>query len=134
MQALKAADAAGNTKDAQKLAQMYKAARDAETAPATLGEDIVSGFQAPFKKLAETVSANYERRQKQTTYPKNLGDFVSRSIQDVAGTAQMVGDVANLATAPLQAITRPIAGQIAQLPLQAYSPATVSIDKKGIRK
>lgn len=133
MQALKAADAAGNTKDAQKLAQMYKAARDAETAPATLGEDIVSGFQAPFKKLAETVSANYERRQKQTTYPKNLGDFVSRSIQDVAGTAQMVGDVANLATAPLQAITRPIAGQIAQLPLQAYSPATVSIDKKGIR-
>jgi len=102
-------------------------------APATIGEDIVSGFQAPFKKLGETVSANYERRQKQTTYPKNLGDFVSRSIQDVAGTAQMVGDVANLATAPLQAITRPIAGQIAQLPLQAYSPATVSIDKKGVR-
>jgi hypothetical protein len=35
MQALKAADAAGNTKDAQKLAQMYKAARDAEAAPQT---------------------------------------------------------------------------------------------------
>jgi len=132
MQALKAADAAGNTKDAQKLAQMYKAARDAEVGPATITEDIVSGFQAPFKKLAETVSADYKRRSTATA-PKNLGEFVSRSVQDFAGTAQMVGDVANLATAPLQAITRPIAGQIAQLPLQAYSPATASIGKTGVQ-
>lgn len=122
-----------NANAATKAAIQARYGLKAEAAPATIGEDIVSGFQAPFKKLTETVSADYERRQKQTTYPKNLGDFVSRSIQDVAGTAQIIGDVANLATAPLQAITRPIAGKIAQLPLQAYSPATVSIDKKGIR-
>ena len=76
MQALKAADAAGNTKDAQKLAQMYKAARDAEAAPQTrtaaesfgLGvRNIATGLggvadivAAPVNTLANTV-AGYQR-------------------------------------------------------------------------
>jgi hypothetical protein len=132
MQALKAADAAGNTKDAQKLAQMYKAARDAEAAPATIGEDIVSGFQAPFKKLAETVSADYQRRSTATA-PKSLGEFVKGSIQDITGTAQVLGGIGEVLTAPIQAGARAIAGQVAQLPLQAYSPATASVGKTGVQ-
>ena len=76
MQALKAADAAGNTKDAQKLAQMYKAARDAEAAPQTrtaaesfgLGvRNIATGLggmadivAAPVNTLANVV-AGYQR-------------------------------------------------------------------------
>lgn len=132
MQALKAADAAGNTKDAQKLAQMYKAARDAEAAPATLGEDIVSGFQTPFKKLAETVSADYQRRSTATA-PKSLGEFVKGSIQDITGTAQVLGGIGEVLTAPIQAGARAIAGQVAQLPLQAYSPATATVGKTGVQ-
>jgi len=132
MQALKAADAAGNTKDAQRLAQMYKAARDAEAGPATITEDLVSGFQAPFKKLAETVSADYKRRSTATA-PKSLGEFVKGSIQDITGTAQVLGGIGEVLTAPIQAGTRAIAGQVAQLPLQAYSPATASIGKTGVQ-
>ena len=76
MQALKAADAAGNTKDAQKLAQMYKAARDAEAAPQarTAAESLGIGVRniatglggmadivaAPVNTLANVV-AGYQR-------------------------------------------------------------------------
>lgn len=76
MQALKAADAAGNTEDAKKLAQMYKAARDAEAAPQTrtaaeslgLGvRNIATGLggmadivAAPVNTLANVV-AGYQR-------------------------------------------------------------------------
>jgi len=100
--------------------------------PSTLGEDIVSGFQAPFKKLAETVSADYQRRSTATA-PKSLGEFVKGSIQDITGTAQVLGGIGEVLTAPIQAGARAIAGQVAQLPLQAYSPATASVGKTGVQ-
>jgi hypothetical protein len=121
-----------NANAATKAAIQARFGLTAEAAPATLGEDIVSGFQAPFKKLAETVSADYQRRSTATA-PKSLGEFVKGSIQDITGTAQVLGGIGEVLTAPIQAGARAIAGQVAQLPLQAYSPATASVGKTGVQ-
>jgi len=142
MQALRNAHDSGNTKDAARLAQMYMDAKAKETKPSfadqavnfakqhgsEVASDLVSGFVAPFQKLGNDVVQDFKIRNAEAE--RGPQKFSLSSLGDFNNTARMGGilaDVGGLAAAPIQAGARAIAGQLSQVPIQAYSPRGFSI-------
>jgi hypothetical protein len=131
MQALRNADAAGDNEGAARLAKMYTDAKAQESSSAKSNPlvDLATGFAAPFQKLGNDVVQNFQERRAQADRgpPTSLGQFAKESFGDIARTGGILADVGGLVTAPIQAGARAIAGQLSQVPIQAYSPGGFSI-------
>lgn len=131
MQALRNAHDSGNTKDAARLAQMYTDAKAKESSSTKSNPlvDLATGFAAPFQKLGGDVAEDFKQRMAQADQgaPASLGEFAKRSFGNTARMGGVLADVGGLVAAPIQAGARAIAGQLSDLPLQAYSPARIVV-------
>jgi len=91
--------------------------------------DLATGFAAPFQKLGSDVVQDFQERMAQADRgpPTSLGQFAKESFGNTARMGGVLADVGGLVAAPIQAGARAIAGQLSDLPLQAYSPARIVV-------
>lgn len=92
----------------------------------TIAQDAVSGFVQPFKDLGATVSA---RMNAPRQAPASVGDFLKGAFVDpVVDSASLLGGVANIASAPIQAAVRPIARGVNRIapPMYEKGPSILS--------
>ena len=78
--------------------------------------DVGAGFAAPFQKLGGDVAQQYHQTSEAL---QGRG-----SMPGITGTAKLIGDTAGLVTAPVSAITNPIADALSRLG-HAYAPGTM---------
>lgn len=92
----------------------------------TIAQDAASGFVQPFKDLGATVSAQMGKTRGP---PTSVGDFLKGAFVDpVVETGQLLGGVAGLASAPIQAAVRPTARALNRVapPMYAKGPSIMS--------
>lgn len=88
----------------------------------TIAQDAASGFASPFVALGHDVMSEYRRKTANVKPAASLMDAIKGSAADIGGGFRMAGDVLGLASAPAQAIIRPLARGMNRMALPTEAP------------
>lgn len=101
----------------------------AKPAPSVLA-DAWSGFAGPFVKLGHDVAEDYRKTTAEGAAgpPKTVAETAHRFGEGIMQPVRMVGDALGIASAPAQAVVRPVARAVGNaVPLDAYSAPKVTM-------